>query len=99
MNTPSVTSQGVEVAGGHSGVVAPEIPTSAEPNPTAPKIPAPIDPTPTPRDSNVEVRQPGKDSEDPAVDLNSRGRQSRKRKASFSSGRPTPQESPSSCIC
>ncbi|KAK0574654.1 hypothetical protein LWI29_026804 [Acer saccharum] len=46
-NTPSVTSQGFEAAGGHSGVAASEILT-------------PANPTPTPGKGNVEVRQPGK---------------------------------------
>ena len=44
---PNVTSQGFEAAGGHSGMVAPEIPT-------------PVNPTPTPGEGNVEAGQPGK---------------------------------------
>ncbi|KAK0575087.1 hypothetical protein LWI29_033788 [Acer saccharum] len=60
VNTPSVTSQGFEAAGGHSGVVAPKILASVEPNPTAPEILTPVNPNPTPGEGNVEVRQPGK---------------------------------------
>ncbi|KAK0579786.1 hypothetical protein LWI29_031429 [Acer saccharum] len=59
-NTPSVTSQGFEAAGGHSGVAALEISTSVEPNPTVSEILTPANPTPTPGEGNVEVRQPGK---------------------------------------
>ncbi|KAK0579169.1 hypothetical protein LWI29_022147 [Acer saccharum] len=59
-NTPSVTSQGLEAAGGHSGVAAPKILTSAEPNPTVSEILTLVNPTPTPGEGNVKVRQPGK---------------------------------------
>ena len=41
-------------------MVAPEILTSVEPNPTAPEILTPVNPTPTPGEGNVEVGQPGK---------------------------------------
>ncbi|KAK0601389.1 hypothetical protein LWI29_023790 [Acer saccharum] len=59
-NTPSVTSQGFEAAGGHSGVAAPEIPTFVEPIPTASEILTPANLTPTPGEGNVEVGQLGK---------------------------------------
>ncbi|KAK0571702.1 hypothetical protein LWI29_020224 [Acer saccharum] len=52
---PNVTSQGVEAVGGHSGAVAPEVSTSAEPNPSAPEILTPADPISTPGGSNVEA--------------------------------------------
>ena len=60
VNMPDVTSQGVEAVGGHSGAVAPEVSTSAEPNPSASEILTPADPISTPVDSNVEAGQPGK---------------------------------------
>ncbi|TXG66436.1 hypothetical protein EZV62_007711 [Acer yangbiense] len=78
-NMPSATFQGAEAAGEHLGVMASETPTPAGPIPTPPG------------DSGVEMRYPDLDSEDPATDLNSHGRQSGKRKASFSHGRPTPK--------
>ncbi|KAK0603152.1 hypothetical protein LWI29_001916 [Acer saccharum] len=59
-NMPNVSFQGVEAIGGHSGAVAPEILTSAEPNPSASEIPAPTDPISTPGDSNIEAGQTGK---------------------------------------
>ena len=86
--------------------MAPEIPTPAEPNPTpAPEIPIPaepistptpeiptlVEPISTPKEGSVEMRHLDLDSEDPATDLNPRRRQSGKRKASFSPGRPTPK--------
>ncbi|KAK1582979.1 hypothetical protein Q3G72_019935 [Acer saccharum] len=57
---PNVTSQGVEAIEGHSGAVAPEVSTSAEPNPSASEILTPADPISTPGGSNVEAGQPGK---------------------------------------
>ncbi|KAK0598016.1 hypothetical protein LWI29_030771 [Acer saccharum] len=59
-NMPDVTSQGVEAVRGHSGTVAPEVSTSAEPNPSALEIPTPADPVSTPGGINVEAGQPGK---------------------------------------
>ncbi|KAK0587505.1 hypothetical protein LWI29_023996 [Acer saccharum] len=85
--------RGAEAAGEHSGVMAPEILTHAEPIPTpAPEISTLTEPISTPPgDSGVEMRHPNLDSENPTVDLNSHGRQSGKRKTLFSPSRPTPK--------
>ncbi|KAK0606589.1 hypothetical protein LWI29_001192 [Acer saccharum] len=49
-----------EAVGGPSGAVAPEFPTSVEPNRSSSEIPASADPISTPRDSNTEAGQTGK---------------------------------------
>ncbi|KAK0586984.1 hypothetical protein LWI29_015697 [Acer saccharum] len=49
-----------EAVGGPSGAVAPEFPTSVEPNRSSSEIPASADPISTPGDSNTEAGQTGK---------------------------------------
>ncbi|KAK0585507.1 hypothetical protein LWI29_029583 [Acer saccharum] len=49
-----------EAVGGPSGAVAPEFPTSVEPNRSSSEIPASVDPISTPGDSNTEVGPTGK---------------------------------------
>ena len=78
-NELSATFQGAKTTREHPSVMALEIPTPAESILTAPAC------------GGAEMRHPDPNSEDPAADLNTRGRQSRKRKASFSPGRPTPK--------
>ncbi|KAK3222193.1 hypothetical protein Dsin_009218 [Dipteronia sinensis] len=70
---PSATSPDAEIAREHPDVTVPEILISAELN-TAPS------------GSGAEMGRSDPDFEDPTVDLNTRGRQPRKRKASFSPG-------------
>ncbi|KAK1576184.1 hypothetical protein Q3G72_011626 [Acer saccharum] len=50
----------LEAVGGPSGAVAPEFPTSVEPNRYSSEIPASADPISTPGDSNTEAGQTGK---------------------------------------
>ncbi|KAK0573403.1 hypothetical protein LWI29_007589 [Acer saccharum] len=49
-----------EAVGGPSGAVAPEFPTSVEPNRSSSEIPASVDPISTPGDSNTEAGPTGK---------------------------------------
>ncbi|KAK0596012.1 hypothetical protein LWI29_011995 [Acer saccharum] len=79
VDEPDATYQGAKTIREPLGMMAPEIlaPTESIPIPSV--------------GGGIELRHPDPDSEDPATDLNTRGRQSGKRRALFSPGHPAPK--------